>query len=293
MAIRPGARHPIRLSKNMFGQQPVENCVRQDIVAIIATSSAKITPPALRNKISQKYGLTRQQFKSYLRDLIAAGELTYTYQYGCTFLQRSFNRPVRISKYVVIKPPGRQYDADPDEIVIEIHPGASFGTGEHPSTRLAVKGIEYSLKEIGLCTESAQTCCLDVGAGSGILLIAALKFGIQKGIAIDIDPCARAEASENIRRNGFRKEVQISGRPADTINRKISMITANLRYPSLIELCPVFLRLIEPGGLVILSGITFEELAGLIKVYREASFVCVWQKTEKRWAGVVFKDSKK
>jgi ribosomal protein L11 methyltransferase len=279
-----------KVSKNISAG---DNCVRQDIADIIAASLAKITPPALEKKILRRYGLTRQHFKSILRDLIVAGELTYTYQYGCTFLERSFNRAVRISKYVVIKPPGRQYDAAPDEIVIEIHPGVSFGTGEHPSTRLAVEGIEYSFKEIGRCTDSAQRCCLDVGTGSGILLITALKFGIQKGIAVDIDPCARAEAGENIRRNGFQKKVQISGRPADTINRSVSMIVANLRYPSLIEFCPLFLRLIEPGGLVILSGIQVEELDGLIKVYRDASFVCLWQKIEKGWAGVVLKDSKK
>jgi ribosomal protein L11 methyltransferase len=258
-------------------------------VATIEASLSKITPPSLAKNITQKYGLTRKQYRSIIQSLIVEGELTYSYRYGCTFLEISFNRPVRISKHVVIKPPVLQYDTHPGEVVIELRPGVSFGTGQHPSTRLAVKGIEYSFKEIGFFTDTAQTSCLDVGTGSGILVIAALKFGIQKGIAIDIDPCARAEARENLCRNGFQKKVQISGRPADTINQSVSMIVANLRYPSLIEFCPVFLRLIESGGLVIVSGIKCEELADLKKVYTDASFVCLWQKIEMGWAGVAFK----
>jgi ribosomal protein L11 methyltransferase len=267
----------------------VENFVRQDIVKMIAGSLSKITPVTLEKNISQKYRLSRQQYKSIIQDLIIEGQLTYTYRFGCTFLERSFHRSVRVSKYVVITPPGLQYKAPPDAVVIQIRAGASFGTGEHPSTRLAVKGIEYTLRRMGYFTDFGETCCLDVGTGSGILVIAALKFGINKGIAIDTDPCARVEARENVQRNGLQDEIEISGQAADTIDRQVSMITANLRYPSLIQLCSIFSRLTQSGGLVILSGIKVEEHTALINAYAYAAFDKIWQEVELGWAGIAFK----
>ncbi|UCH22133.1 MAG: 50S ribosomal protein L11 methyltransferase [Deltaproteobacteria bacterium] len=270
-----------------------ENLIRQDICETIDASLVKITPSALEKHFFQKYGLSKKHIKYLIRDLIVKGELTYSYQYGCTFLERSFNRPVRISQYVVIKPPGRQYDAYPDDVIIQILPGASFGIGDHPTTRLAVRGIEHAIRRGVYCSEHNKKICLDVGTGSGILVIAAVKFGIKNGIGIDVDPCARAEARGNVRINGLQKQIQISGQSADTLEHRFWMITANLRYPSLIQLCPLFSGLIDPEGLVILSGIKFEEFAGLIKVYTDASFVCLWREIEKGWVGVAFKNSKK
>jgi ribosomal protein L11 methyltransferase len=270
-----------------------ENLIRQDICETIDTSLVKITPSALEKNFLQKYGLSRKQIKYLVRDLIVKEELTYSYQYGCTFLERSFNRPVRISQRVVIKPPDRRYEACPDDIVIQIRPGSSFGIGDHPTTRLAVRGIEYAIRSGGYGLYHNKKICLDVGTGAGILVIAAVKFGIKNGIGIDVDSCARSEARENVRINDLQQKIQISGQSADTIDHRVSMITANLRTPSLYRQCSLFSRLVKPQGLIIISGVKVTELAGLLQVYMDAKFECLWREAEQDWAGAAFKKSTK
>ena len=81
--------------------------MRKHVLRMVADSLAKIAPSALGKLLFERYGLNKKQIKSVIRDLVDAGELTYTYTYefGSTFLERSFGKPVRISRYVVLKPP--------------------------------------------------------------------------------------------------------------------------------------------------------------------------------------------
>ena len=109
-----------------------------DVIATIVSSPTKITPSALEKLIFEKYGLNRKQSKTVIRDLVFSGELTYTYEFGSTFLERSFTKPVRISRYVLLTPPGYPYRPKPKDVLVQIKPGAAFGIGRHPSTRLAI-----------------------------------------------------------------------------------------------------------------------------------------------------------
>jgi len=79
--------------------------MRKHVLRRVADSLAKIAPSALGKLLFERYGLNKKQIKSVIRDLVDAGELTYTYEFGSTFLERSFGKPVRISRYVVLKPP--------------------------------------------------------------------------------------------------------------------------------------------------------------------------------------------
>jgi len=262
--------------------------IKKAILETVSGSREKITPIALEKMASEKYALGKKQIKSVIQGLIAGGELTYTYQYGSTFLEKSFNRPVRISKHVVIKPPENSFASKPDDVVINLAQGASFGTGQHATTRLAVKGIDYALKECGYFKENKKTCLLDVGTGSGILVIAAVLMGIKKGVGIDIDPCAIAEARENIKINGLEHRIDICDRAFEKINRVFSMVTANLRYPTIKRLLPCMLETVNKKGFVILSGIKTDEIKDLLDIYQENKFLCRWKETEQGWIGVVF-----
>jgi len=122
------------------------NTITKSILETVSGSQEKITPITLEKIISKKFALEKKQVKSIIQGLIAKGELIYTYQYGSTFLEKSFNRPVRISKHVVIKPPENSFASKPGDVVIDLAQGSSFGTGQHPTTRLALKGIDYALK---------------------------------------------------------------------------------------------------------------------------------------------------
>lgn len=264
------------------------NSIRKAILETVSGSREKITPIALEKRASENYALGKKQIKSVIQGLVAKGELIYTYQYGSTFLEKSFNRPVRISKHVVIKPPEKSFASKQGDVVINLAQGASFGTGQHPTTRLAVKGIDYALKECGHFKTNKKTCLLDIGTGSGILVIAAVFMGITKGMGIDIDPCAIAEAKENIKINGLEHRIKTCDRAFEKIDRVFSMITANLRYPTIKRLLPYVYETVRTKGLIVLSGIKTDEIKDLLDIYKEKDFLCRWKENEQGWAGVVF-----
>ncbi|MCP4367341.1 MAG: methyltransferase [Deltaproteobacteria bacterium] len=264
------------------------NTITRSILKTVSGSQKKLTPIALEKIVSKKYILGKKQVKSIIQDLIARRELVYTYQYGSSFLEKSFNRPVRISKHVVIKPRENSFEAKQNDVVIDLAQGASFGTGQHPTTRLAMRGIDYVLKECSCFIENKKTGLLDIGTGSGILVIAAVLLGVKKGMAIDTDPCALAEAKENIKINGLQYKIDISDRALEKIDRIFSMITANLRYPTLKRLLPYMSQAVHRSGVIVLSGIKTDEINELLDIYQDNDFLCRWKEDEQGWAGVVF-----
>jgi len=262
--------------------------IKKAVLETVSHSLTKLTPVVLEKITAKKFILEKKQVKSIIQDLIAGGELIYTYQYGSTFLEKSFNRPVRISEHVVIKPPENSFVSKPGDVVINLAQGASFGAGQHPTTRLAVKGIDYALQERGHFKENKNTCLLDVGTGSGILVIAAVLMGIKKGKGIDINPCSIAEAKENIKINGLENRIDICDRAFEKIDRVFSMITANLRYPTINRLLPYMYKTVHRKGFVVLSGIKTDEMKDLLNIYKEKGFLCRWKENEQDWVGVVF-----
>jgi ribosomal protein L11 methyltransferase len=269
---------------------PVDaDSVRENVLSIVATASAKITPPILGKLIFERYGLNKKQIKTVIRDLVFSGELTYTYEFGSTFLERSFGKPVRISRYVVLTPPDHSYRSKPKDVVVQIKPGASFGAGRHPSTRMAIKGIEYVLLGDQTIGKRQNSTVLDIGTGSGVLLITAILCGMNTGLGIDIDCCARVEAAENVRINGLEAQADISGQSLADIHQRFSIILANLRCPSLKKMVRQVNEIADSDGFLIFSGIKDNELDDLLKVYEKMRFKSVWTDNELGWAGVVLR----
>ncbi len=269
---------------------PVDaDSVRENVLSIVATATAKITPSALGKLIFERYGLNKKQIKTVIRDLVFSGELTYTYEFGSTFLERSFGKPVRISRFVVLTPPDHSYRPKSKEVVVQIKPGASFGAGRHPSTRLAIKGIEYVLLGDQAIDKRYDSTVLDIGTGSGVLIITAILCGMNTGLGIDIDGCARVEAVENVRINGLEAQTDISGRSLADIHQRFSIILANLRCPSLKKMVRRVNEIAGPDGFLIFSGIKDNELDDLLKVYEKMRFKRVWTDNELGWVGVVLR----
>ncbi len=269
---------------------PVDaDSVRENVLSIVATATAKITPSALGKLIFERYRLNKKQIKTVIRDLVFSGELTYTYEFGSTFLERSFGKPVRISRFVVLTPPDHSYRPKPKEVVVQIKPGASFGAGRHPSTRLAIKGIEYVLLGDQAIDKRYKSTVLDIGTGSGVLMITAILCGMNTGLGIDIDGCARVEAAENVRINGLEAQVDISGQSLADIHQRFSIILANLRCPSLKKMVRRVNEIAGPDGFLIFSGIKDNELDDLLKVYEKMRFKSVWTDNELGWTGVVLR----
>ncbi len=281
------------VGRSSFKPIPVDLiAMRKHVLRMVAGSAVRVTPLALEKTLSETHGLTRQQVKAVIRDLVSDGELVYTYEFGSTFLEPSFNKPVRVSTHVILKPPGHSYQPAPEDVVIQIKPGAAFGDGRHPTSRLAIRGIEYVLKKIKSDRPEDQSRVLDIGTGSGILVITAVGMGIHRGIGIDIDPAARSEAKENVLINRLEDRIKISDQYLETIEGSFNLVTANLRYPTLKKISPCLRKITNPDGLIVFSGIRSHELADLIKAYARKKFEVVWQEKELDWMGVVLKRQK-
>ena len=263
--------------------------VRNAVLEHVSASRTKITPLQLEKTVSNRYGLTKTQFKALIKDLVSSGELAYIYEYGSTFLERSFNKPVRISTHVLIIPAGHSCQPAPDDAVIQISSGAAFGAGRHPTTRLSVKAIEYVLKEVRPSWLNHYCSVLDIGTGSGLLAIAAVCLGVKKGLGIDIDPCAIAEARDNIALNHLQDRLIISDRKIDAIDQSFAMVIANLRYPSLKNFYPQISNLTDADGWVVLSGFRPPERDDLMDLYTAKHFKFIWTADELDWSAAVLK----
>jgi len=262
--------------------------IRQKVFETVSESKKKLTYGELEKRLSQKFAVHKKVLKRAISELVADRQLVYTYNFGCSFLEQSFNKPTRISKRVVLKPPGMRYTPKSDEVVIVIPQGASFGSGEHPTTRLAVRGIEAALSGKNCFVKTNHTRALDIGTGSGILAIAAVSLGVKNALGIDIDPCSRSEAGKNIILNNMEDQIQVLDRNIENINEKFSLITANLRYPTLKRLCSHISKITEKPGMVVVSGIKTDEVTDILNSYTRKGFRCSWEAVEKDWAGLVF-----
>jgi ribosomal protein L11 methyltransferase len=280
---------PIRKKKhNEAALMDIEG-IRNAILENVDASLARLTPQHLAKTICQTYGLDKIRAKAALKELVAQSQLEYTYEFGNTYLVRSFNKPVRISAHVVVRPPGHRYQPAPADVVIQIKPGVAFGGGRHPTTRLSVNAIEFFLRKVRPGWLNGNCSVLDIGTGSGILAMTAVCLGVKKGLAIDIDPCAIAEAGQNLALNHLAGQLVVSDRQLATIHRSFSMVIANLRYPSLKKIYPQIKNRTATSGGVVLSGFRIHERNDLMDLYTAKHFECIWTADELDWAAVVLK----
>jgi len=262
--------------------QADKKAIKKELLDIIKDSRRKITQGELEKTLSQKYSLKRKEIKPLIKDLLTENFLTYTNHYGRTFIEKSFNKPVRISKHVILKPPGFYYKPKANDVVIEMWQGVSFGNGRHPTTRLAIRGIEYALNETNLLEGKDKTSVLDIGTGSGVLGIAALLLGIKNAVGVDIDPCSIKEARDNAKINKLEDKFVIKNMSLEDLNTEFTLITANLRYPTLMTIYRRLVKMTEPGGSVVLSGIKSDEAISVVDLYTEKYFECKWKKMRER-----------
>jgi ribosomal protein L11 methyltransferase len=261
--------------------------VRRQVLAMVDASKQRLTPGTLKKRMCENKMVDANTLKAVIRDLVLSRELKYTYQFGCSFIEKSYERPVRISKRVVLKPPDTVFEPASKDVVIEILKGASFGFGDHPTTRLAVLGVESALSMDHDILAAEDSKALDIGTGSGVLAIAAVLLGIRRAVGIDIDPCARTEAEKNVELNGLDHRIAILDAAIEDIEGPYTLITANLRYPSLKRLCSHIAGILQQKGAAVVSGITTDEVEDLLDAFRANGCRCTWRGDEKGWAGMV------
>lgn len=264
--------------------------LKAHLQALLASSPYRFTPGDLQKALAGRLKTTRRQARKTIYRLVTAGELTYAYEDGHTFLVPSFQRPVRVSGRVLLTPPDRNGspEANREDVIVRLTSGSAFGSGSHPTTRLAIRAIDTMLSDKIWRRRFNSGSVLDIGTGTGVLIIAALRLGMGSGLGIDVDPCARTEARQNVALNGFDDRIRITAEPVRQIKAGFAMVLANLRFPSLIRYFQPIADLTDPGGIVVLSGIQMEEVSEIERVYGRAPFRKRWQSDENRWAAFAF-----
>ena len=251
---------------------------------MVVDATRKLTPGEVEKAVAGLGGVDRKTVKLAIKNLVSFGELSYTYLYGTSFLERSFDRPVRISKRIVIKPPDKSYQPQPGEVALDIAGGAAFGNGAHPTTCLVLKALDC-LFFIG---RNPPLNGLDMGTGTGILAIALAKLGFQEVVAIDVDPCAIAEATNNVRLNNLVDHVTVSGMPLEGVMMSFTVIVANLASPTLSRLAALFSAKTERDGFLILSGFKEPASKDLIETYTQHGFSVNREEMDREWACLTF-----
>ena len=162
---------------------------------------------------------------------------------------------VRVGR-IVIRPPWLEAEAQEHDVVVTVDPGQAFGTGLHPTTQLALHGLSHWAEAGTLQDLSAHGAgLLDVGTGSGILLIAALRLGARRATGIDIDELAVAAATENLARNGLADRATIRLGSLPVAEGATPLVVANLVATLQVELAPQLAAAVAPGGRLLSSGL--------------------------------------
>lgn len=201
-------------------------------------------------------------------------------------------RPITIGKRLIVLP--AWLDETPsDRIHIRIDPGMAFGTGTHPTTQLCLEFLE-SLLESRSLPESGNLDVIDVGCGTAILAIAALKLGASRALGVDLDPDAIQAASENAKRNGVLETLELGVGSLSEIRagafsiHNAQLVFANILLPVLVRLLGEdFSELLAPGGSVILSGILEEQQSELEAALRENNLEVVERRQIDDWVAFV------
>ncbi len=259
------------------------------IYKTVVEATRKLTPGEVEKGVARAAAVDRKTVKMAIKDLVSLGKLTYTYLYGASFLEKSFDRPVKLSKRIVIKPPNKVYQPKPGEVVVNIAAGAAFGNGAHPTTCLAMRALDSVFGDNCYIGRKAPLQGLDLGTGSGILAIALAKLGVKKVVAIDIDPCAVSEATHNISLNGLAEQITVTNSPLEELTTYFSLIVANLAYPTLRRLSPLLAEKMEQDGVLILSGFKEPASKDLGKTYTQQGLRLIQEETDREWVCFVLR----
>lgn len=205
-----------------------------------------------------------------------------------TFADKNWNEEwekniqiIEVTDKIVIKPSFKSYEPKPDQLILEIEPKMSFGTGEHASTRLVLKLMSrygYNKRAV-----------LDVGSGTGILAICAAKMGAKRVVAIDNNEWCFVNGKENVARNNVEEFVEVRmGELNDVDEREFDLILANINKNVLMSVSNQLTDHLTEGGLLILSGILIVDKQDILDKYNSVGLKLKDSMEEEEWTGLVF-----
>jgi ribosomal protein L11 methyltransferase len=196
-------------------------------------------------------------------------------------------KPLQIGQRLMIIPAWIE-NKFPDRLPILINPGMAFGTGTHPTTQLCLELIEVYL-------QPGQTI-FDIGCGSGILSIAAVRLGAERVIAVDIDPASVASTRENCGLNQIQAQVEVKQGSAELVKEgrfgllQAPLVVANILASVISNLLEDGLTdLVEPGGLLVLSGILDHQADAIVNQAAEYGLTLLEKREIEDWVALCLK----
>jgi ribosomal protein L11 methyltransferase len=160
---------------------------------------------------------------------------------------KQYFKVTQLGPRLVIRPSWEAYEPKAGEVVVTVDPGRAFGTGTHESTRLLMAALDQRVR--------GGEHVLDVGCGTGILAICALKLGARSALCIDVDPDAVAVTLENAASNDVSAQVQAATTPVEDVASQYPLVLANIQASVLVPLAGPIAARVAAGGTLMLSGI--------------------------------------
>lgn len=194
--------------------------------------------------------------------------------------KKSFHT-TKITENIVVNPSWEEYEQKDNEIVIHIDPAMAFGTGTHETTALCIELLEKYDRGDSL---------LDLGCGSGILMLIAKKLGYKKVVGIDIDENCLEVVKDNFLKNDISSGYEVYiGDIKKYSFEKFSVIVSNILVDVLEKILPNIIQSMTDSTYVIFSGILQEKRDSFISYANEYGLELVDEKIKNKWIGLVFK----
>jgi ribosomal protein L11 methyltransferase len=189
---------------------------------------------------------------------------------------------LRVGRRLVIRPTWRRHRAAPGEVVLALDPGMAFGTGLHPTTRLCLAALER-LADRGAIDGRRV---LDVGCGSGILAIGAVRLGAASALGADTDPLAVEATAANARRNRLGRRITARAGSLPTGEGPFDVVLANLIAALLVRLAPDLRAELAPSGTLLASGIFIDRETEVREAFEAAGLRVADRLAEGDWVAL-------
>lgn len=231
--------------------------------------------------IAQELGHLLSDLAAYMN--VGPGEIRYANRDDSEWkdVWKQYFKPFKLTDKIVVRPSWEEYSPWDDEIMIEMDPGMAFGTGTHETTRMcAVFGEKYI---------NHGDKVLDLGCGTAILAILAVKLGAASALAVDIDDAAVKAAQLNVDKNGESNRIEVRcGELKDIAKVPYDLIFINIIADIIISLAGDIKAYTKSGTRIILSGIIRERKADVMKAYIREGFELADEMSMGEWEAMVF-----
>jgi ribosomal protein L11 methyltransferase len=247
--------------------------LKNTIYSFFENRQMRITPSDLERQLRQTHlDFSPKALRSAIKAMVTDGTLLYTNHFNTTHLELNFCRPVLVSRRIILSPHGHTCQpADDETQIIKMHQGSAFGIGDHPTTRLALRAMDNLMDDAMVADLQGKIRALDIGTGSGVLAMAAVRLGAERVVAMDIDHLALHEARNNIRLNDMDQAILLTSDSLENLaGTTFDLVVANLRPPTFKQILPQIAALSSNNCHWIISGFRKEALEEVARIlYQE------------------------